>query len=132
VIYGAPEVVGFAVDLYELLVQMPLQVRMTAKVLNPFSSNLRGKHRTETVPQEPHGFMADIDAALMQQILDVAKGKRKPDVHHHSKVDDLQRCFEVTEWAVFFHLETLPPPALPVSSRFLLTVPSSLLMQHLG
>ncbi len=71
VIYGAPQVVGFTVDLYELLVQMPLQVRMTAKVLNPFSSNLRGKHRAEPVPPKPHRLVANINTALVQQILDV-------------------------------------------------------------
>ena len=30
--------------------------------------DLRGKHRTEPVPSETHGFVADIDATLEQQI----------------------------------------------------------------
>jgi hypothetical protein len=43
VIYGAPQVVRFTVDLHKNLVQMPLPIRMSAKVLNPFSPDLRGK-----------------------------------------------------------------------------------------
>jgi hypothetical protein len=91
VICGAPQVVGFTVDLYEHLVQMPLPIRMSPKVLNPFSSDLRGKHRAKSIPPEPHRFVADIDATFMQQILNIAKGKWKPDVHHHRQAlcDDL-------------------------------------------
>ena len=38
------------------------------------------KDRPKPVPQEPQGFVADIDPALVQQILDVAKAQRVPDV----------------------------------------------------
>ena len=51
--------------------------------------------------------MADIDATFMQQILDIAKGKWKPDIHHHRQADYLRRRFEVTEWAAFRHPATL-------------------------
>ena len=80
---------------------------MSTKVLNPFSSHLRGKHRTKAVPPEPHRFVADIDATFMQQILDIAKGKLKPDIHHHSKADDLGAGFEVAKGAGFCHLARL-------------------------
>jgi hypothetical protein len=69
--------------------------------------------------------MADIDATFMQQILDIAKGKWKPDIHHHRQADDLRRRFEVTEWAGFFHSKTLSL-ALPVSSQILLKEPQKL------
>ena len=74
--YGAPAMtlqalVGLA--LRKDPVQMPLPIRMSTKVLNPFSSDLRGEHRTKTVPPEPHRFMADIDATFMQQVLDIAQ-----------------------------------------------------------
>jgi hypothetical protein len=39
----------------------------------------------------------DIDAALMQQILDVSQREREADVHHHSKADDLGRSLEIFE-----------------------------------
>ena len=107
VIYGAPQVVGFTVDLYEHLVQMPLPIRMSTKVLNPFSSDLGGEHRAEPVPPKPHRFVADIDATFMQQILDIAKGKWKPDIHHHRQADDLWAGFEIPKRGAFCHPVTL-------------------------
>jgi len=37
----------------------------------------------------PHGLVADIDAALEQQILDVPQAEREPHVHHHHQADHL-------------------------------------------
>jgi hypothetical protein len=37
---------------------------------SPFP-DLGGKHWTEPVPPEPHRLVADVDAALEQQILDL-------------------------------------------------------------
>jgi hypothetical protein len=34
-------------------------------------SDLRGEHRTKPVPPEPNRLVADIDAALEQEILDL-------------------------------------------------------------
>ena len=107
VIYGAPQVVGFTVDLYEHLVQMPLPIRMSTKLLNPFSSDLSGKHQAEPVPPKPHRLVADIDATFMQQILDIAKGKWKPDIHHHRQADDLWAGFEIPKRGAFCHPVTL-------------------------
>jgi hypothetical protein len=93
--------------------------------LNPFSSDLGGEHRAEPVPPKPHRFVADIDATFMQQILNIAKGKWKPDIHHYRQADDLRRRFEIPKWTAFCHGRTLNPrPARlkPVSSdRALLT-----------
>ena len=41
--------------------------------------------------------MADIDAALVQQVFDVSKREWKSDVHQHAQLDDLGRGFEVPE-----------------------------------
>ena len=41
--------------------------------------------------------MLDIDAALVEQILDVPQRARKADVHHHRKADDLGRSLEIFE-----------------------------------
>ena len=78
-----------------------------AVFLNPFPSDLGGEHRAEPVPPKPHRFVADIDATFMQQILNIAKGKWKPDVHHHNKADDFRAGFEVTGWVAFCHPERL-------------------------
>ena len=42
-----------------------------AVFLNPFSSDLGGEHRAEPVPPKPHRLVANINTALVQQILDV-------------------------------------------------------------
>ena len=73
-------------------------------------------------PVEPGRFVADVDTPFMHKVLHISQGKWKPDVHRHSKADDLRRRFEVTEWAGFFRGGTLPP-ARPALSRFNLTAP---------
>ena len=90
-----------------------------AVFLNPFSSDLGGEQRTKSVPPEPHRFVADIDAPLMQQVLDVAQREWEPHIHHYSQADDFRRRLEVLEWVGFGHDWTLRNhPALhkPVSS----------------
>jgi hypothetical protein len=62
---------------------------MSAKVLNPFPSDLRGEQRAKSVPPEPHRFVADIDATFMQQILHIPQRQWEPDIHHHRQADDL-------------------------------------------
>ncbi len=75
--------------------------------LNPLSSDLGGKHQAEPVPPKPHRLVADIDATFMQQILDVAKGKWKPNVHHYRSADDLGGRLEVAKRGAFCHPVTL-------------------------
>ena len=41
--------------------------------------------------------MADIDAALEQDILDLAQRQRVSNVQHHRQTDDLRRRVEITE-----------------------------------
>ena len=51
--------------------------------------------------------MANIDAALVQQILDIPKGQRETSVEHHRQADNLAARFEVAKWIRFGHLQTL-------------------------
>ena len=88
--------------------------------------------------------MADIDAALVQKVLDVSKRKRETDVHHDRQADDLGACLEVTKWTAFGHDRTVGKrparlnqissdrarqtlesyvTALTTSSKFALTLP---------
>ncbi|WP_035541919.1 hypothetical protein [Hyphomonas oceanitis] len=41
--------------------------------------------------------MTDINAALVEQVLYVAKRERESDIHHHAKLDDLGRGFKVAK-----------------------------------
>ena len=52
------------------------------------------KHPPEPVLPEPQGLMSDVDAALMQEVLDVAQRQRVADVHHHRQADDLRARLE--------------------------------------
>ena len=51
--------------------------------------------------------MADIYAPFMEQILDVAQLKWKPNIYHYGKADDLGGSFEIAEWILIFHYKTL-------------------------
>jgi hypothetical protein len=53
--------------------------------LDPLATDLGGEHRAEAVPPKPHGFMADLDAALTQEVLDVPKRQREPHIHFYRK-----------------------------------------------
>jgi hypothetical protein len=48
--------------------------------IDPLPANLNREHRAESVPPEAYCFVANIDPALSQQVLDVAKGERIFDV----------------------------------------------------
>jgi len=43
----------------------------------------------------------------MQQVFDISKRQRKPDIEHHRQADDLETGFEVTEGAALRHNKTL-------------------------
>jgi glutathione synthase/RimK-type ligase-like ATP-grasp enzyme len=79
--------------------------------------DLSRKHRTEPVPPEPHRLVADIDATLEQQVLDLAQRKRISDTHHHRQADDLGRTIEIAEWISRpTTLRTDPTPLKPICS----------------
>ena len=65
--------VGFSIEFYEPFVQVPLPIRMSAKVLNPFFLDLRSKQRAKPVTQKSNCLAADLDAAFVQQILHISE-----------------------------------------------------------
>jgi hypothetical protein len=73
------------------LVEMPSPVGEGAHVIDTLPADLGGEHRAEPVPPQPHSLVADVDAALEQQVLDVAQGQRVLHVHHHHQPDHLGR-----------------------------------------
>ena len=99
---GPPELMLLTVDLDEHLVQMP-PPSAGFHTLDPSLSDLGRKHRAEPVPPKSHSLMTDIDAAFVQQILDISKGQRETDVHHHRQADNLTARFEVAKWVRFGH-----------------------------
>ena len=99
---GPPKVVPLTVDLHEHLVQMPAPPA-GFHARNPALSDLGREHRAEPMPPVSHRFMADIDAAFVQQIFDIAKGQRETDVQHHRQADNLTARFEIAKWIRFGH-----------------------------
>jgi hypothetical protein len=104
VIDGPPEVAGGTVDFCGNPIQMPPPVGQGPHSVDPLAADLGGEHRAEAVPPEPHGLMADVAAALLQQVFDVAQPERLTDGHRHGKTDDLRASLEVLEWGVPGHL----------------------------
>jgi hypothetical protein len=49
---------------------------MGAHPIDPLPADLSGAHRTEPVPPITDRLVADVDAALVQQVLDVAQRQR--------------------------------------------------------
>jgi hypothetical protein len=84
-----------------------------------------GKDQTKSVPPEPDRLMRDIDAALMQQVLDVPQRQRVTDIHHHRQADDLGRRLETTQVEPLRHDADLPAPPFNRQPDFPVTVPSS-------
>ena len=76
-------------------------------LVDTFSPDLCGEDPAKPVPPEPHSLMADLDAALMQQVLDVAQRQRVADVRHYRQADDLGTGREVPESGEIGHLTRL-------------------------
>lgn len=85
-----PEIMCLTPDLHKNLVQMPFPLRDLTHLLTPALLDLLGEERAEPVDPLSNAFMAKINATLMEQVFDVAKREWKPDIHHHSKADDLR------------------------------------------
>ena len=111
-IHGPPEAVSLAIDLHEDLVDVPLPLGVRPQLLNTFSSDLRGEHRTQAVPPVPHCLVAHIDPAFVQQVFHIPKRQWEPHIHHHRQADDLWARLEVAKGRSLSHAVTLgKPPA---------------------
>lgn len=70
----------------------------------------------------PDGSLAHLDAALVQQVLNVPEGEGKADIQHNGQMDVLGAGAEVPEGAVLAHPARVAGP-LPGSSHIILTAP---------
>ena len=55
---------------------------------NATLSDLGCKQRAKAVPPVPYGFVTDINAPFLEQILDLPEGERKSNTQHHREADD--------------------------------------------
>ena len=66
----AQSVEEFAGDLYEYLVELPSLVA-PSRPLETVLPDLGGEHRSKSMPPKSDRLMADVDASLVNQILDI-------------------------------------------------------------
>ncbi len=64
VIDRAAEVMHLSVDLYIDLVEVPTPMAKPSHRLDALPPDVACEHRTKPVPPQPHGLMAEINAAL--------------------------------------------------------------------
>lgn len=77
---GSPEVMDFAINLHEDLVEMPSGLDARAHAINPSLAHLGSEHRAKAVPPDPHCLMADLDAAFVKTFFDIPQRKQTADV----------------------------------------------------
>ena len=99
-IHGTPEIMHLAVDLQIDLIKVPASMSYTLHSVFPLTADIPSEHRPEPVPPKPYCLMAKIDAALKQQVFDIAQRQREAEVHHHNKADHLARRVEAAKRAV--------------------------------
>lgn len=86
--------------------------------LDPQLPDLGGEHGAEPVSSKPDRLVADLDAALVQQVVDVPQRERERDIQHHGQADDLRARLEILEWAGFGHSGRLPGAPAQPQGRF--------------
>jgi hypothetical protein len=74
-------------------------VAEAAHPADALAADVGREHRTEPIPPKPHCLVAQVNAALEQEVLDVAQRQRKPDVHENDEADHLGRGVEAAERA---------------------------------
>jgi len=99
VIDGAPEVDHLAIELHVHLVEVPLPLPEVPHPVHPLTPDVRGEKWPEPVPPMAHGLVADVDAALEQQVFNVSQAEREAHIHQHHQPDHLRRRMEIAERA---------------------------------
>lgn len=84
------ETVRLAGNLHVHLIEVPPPVHDLPKPLRSALLVFPRQERSEPVPPIPHRLVVDVDASLIEQILDVPQGEREADVHHNHQADDLR------------------------------------------
>ena len=68
-----PQVVSLPTDLHKDFVQVPPPLRRLSHSFRAMFPDLVGEVSTETVHPVTYRLMADVDAAFVEQVLDVSK-----------------------------------------------------------
>ena len=109
---SAPQVDQAAIDLQVDLIEMPGCVRP-----GPASAQVGGDQRPEMVHPTPDGFVRDGNAALRQQIFDIAQTQGKSKVEPDRLLNDLGPKTVASVVIVFILLATGPPEESQLAER---------------
>src|SRR5680860_151120 len=72
----------------------------TSKTSSMSAALTSAMRRSEPQPPQPDRLLADVNAALMEEVFDVSKRQREADIHHHGQSNDLGRRLKVPKWAM--------------------------------
>ncbi len=78
-----PEIDHVAVELHVYLVEMPTPTADAAHLANARPANVSREQWAKSVPPEAHSLVADVEASLGKQVLDVPQAEWVPYVHQH-------------------------------------------------
>jgi hypothetical protein len=106
---GAPQINHPPINIQIDFVKMPSRVRLRTALAQPPSD-----HRPEVVHPAAHGLVRDRNPALSEQILDVTKAEREPEIDPDRLMYDLRRE-PISGVADFPHVPRLP--RLPKSNK---------------
>lgn len=86
---STPKVKHLAIDPDKHLVHMPSPLRI-ASMLDPTLPDLGCDHRSEPIPPEPYLFVASVDAAIEQDVLDLTGRQPVAGLQPHYEADQLR------------------------------------------
>lgn len=91
----APQANHLAIKLHVRLVEVPASLPEAVHARDALPPNVASEEWSAPVIQHPHCLVADIVAALEQEIFDVPQRQREPHIHHRFKADNLGRGVKV-------------------------------------
>jgi hypothetical protein len=81
---------GLTIYFHENLIEVPFPIGIILGMVNPFLADFSSEKWTKPIPPIAYCFVTNIDAAFMEQVFYISKRKRKSDIHHHGKADNLR------------------------------------------
>lgn len=87
-IHGSTEVMSYASNLHEDLIQLPAPLSPTPHRFRSTFPDLVREESAEPIYPETDAFVADVDPTLMPEVFDIAQRQREAQVNHDCELDD--------------------------------------------
>lgn len=66
------------------------------------------------IPPIAHRLVTNVVAPFMKKVFDIAKRKRKPDIHGYNQSDDFGRSFKMAKRVLFYLTRRLVSKQIPI------------------